>query len=190
MQRAEICPGSATLQPQHLPHSSLRVNPSNPIPAWKSAVNGQNRRPISAEGLGGWELRECPSCARVFHKAPHPSAAPRHLEAKPWARGGTPERFPRQYSLHLSAAALPPTLLSRERLNFLLRGRTALGALGAKAPRNTRGFQQPTRAVGAGGSRGQSNMEAALLPDTRTPSQWYCMAGQALPLLLRHWRLP
>lgn len=63
-------------------------------------------------------------------------------------------------------------LLSRERLNFLLRGRTALGALGAKAPRNTQGFQQLTRAVGAGGSRGRSNMEAALLLDTRTLSQW------------------
>lgn len=65
------------------------------------------------------------------------SAAPRCFKAKLQTKGQTQEAFPQQYFLHLSAAALPPTLPSRECLNFLLRGRAVLSVLIAKATRKT-----------------------------------------------------
>lgn len=98
-----------------------------------------------------------------FCKPSLSSAAPRCFEAKPWARGWTHEHFPWQYFLHLSAAALPPVLLSHERLNFLLCGRTELEALRAKAPRNTGGVD---------GRHGMSGWEGARAG--RTQRLHYC----------------
>lgn len=119
---------------------------------------------------------------------PRPSAAAWCFEAKPWAAGRTQEHFvPWQSILHLSAAALPPALLSREGWNFLLCERTVHGALGAEALRNTRGVRWPTWDVGAGGSQDGLDTEAVLLPDTQMLSQRCRVAGQVLPLLLHCW---